>query len=161
MIFHHLRVLGVLCIFSLSQGPSAPAQAEDKLPVEALYVHTLETVHTFDVEVAQTDAQRARGLMHRDYMADMEGMLFIFEASGERYFWMRDTPLSLDIIFAAEDGVIIRIADNTVPFSDKIIPSRGDSRFVLEVLAGTAAKLGIEAGDRLVSASISQAKQGD
>ncbi|WP_417689693.1 DUF192 domain-containing protein [Roseibium sp.] len=135
---------------------STLAQEPIPLPVETLEIVTVETTHTFEVEVASTDAQRARGLMYREEMAEDRGMLFVFDAEGERYFWMKDTPLSLDIIFAAEDGLIVRIADRTTPFSEKIIPSRGDARYVLEVVGGTAERLGFAAGDRLVSPTISK-----
>ncbi|NVK34568.1 MAG: DUF192 domain-containing protein [Rhodobacteraceae bacterium] len=110
--------------------------------------------HTFQVEVARTAPQRAQGLMEREQMDADAGMLFVFEGAGERYFWMKDTPLSLDIIFISESGEIIHIANDTTPRSEKIIPSRGDALYVLEVLAGTAKRLGIRAGDQVASAAM-------
>lgn len=146
-------------VFSLWPLPqTAQAQQSESAKVEnvagklyPLSIHTPETVHPFRVELAQTDVERARGLMQRKEMAPDHGMLFVFEAEGPRYFWMKDTPLSLDIIFVDEAGKIIRIADHTVPFSEKIIPSMGDALYVLEVLAGTCERLGINVGDQLVS----------
>ncbi|MBO0344635.1 DUF192 domain-containing protein [Roseibium sp. CAU 1637] len=133
----------------------ASAQTAERV---ALSIHTPEMVHAFQVEVARTDSERARGLMHREDMAVDQGMLFIFEAAGQRYFWMKDTPLSLDIIFVDEDGEIIRIADHTVPFSENIVPSNGDALYVLELLAGTSEELGITEGDRLVSEAMNVPK---
>ncbi|WP_417668822.1 DUF192 domain-containing protein [Roseibium sp.] len=157
MMLRSLKMLVGLVIILMLSPEMGVAQDAD-LPLETLEVVTVETSHRFEVEVASSDAQRAKGLMYREEMAEDHGMLFVFEAEGERYFWMKDTPLSLDIIFAAEDGLIVRIAERTTPFSEKIIPSRGDARFVLELLGGTAERLGISNGDKLVSPSILEAQ---
>lgn len=129
------------------------------LPQEPLEIITESGTHRFEVEVASTDAQRARGLMERTGLADDYGMLFVFENEGERYFWMKDTPESLDIIFVSGNGMIVRIAERTEPFSEKIIPSRGDARFVLEVKAGTSERLGFGPGDRIMSPTMAAVSQ--
>ncbi len=108
-------------------------------------------VHVFTVEVADNDEERARGLMFRKELPEGRGMLFDFHREQDVAFWMKDTPLSLDIIFIRGDGPIRRIAANTVPFSLDSIPSGGPVRAVLEVIAGTAKKLGIQPGDKVAA----------
>ncbi|MEO9900857.1 MULTISPECIES: DUF192 domain-containing protein [Alphaproteobacteria] len=144
----------LVCLLSFFSSAGSNAQSTVDLPVQDLKVISGAESHAFRVEVANTDVQRAQGLMHREQMDADHGMLFVFDAAGARYFWMKDTPLSLDIIFAAADGRIIRIAERTTPFSEKIIPSRGNARFVLELVGGTSEKLKISTGDRLVSPAI-------
>jgi uncharacterized membrane protein (UPF0127 family) len=78
-------------------------------------------------------------------------MLFDFQRDQDVGFWMQNTYIPLDMIFIKGDGRILRIAENTEPMSTKVIPSGGPVRFVLEVIAGTARKLGIAPGDRVAS----------
>ena len=106
-------------------------------------------VHPFTVELASNDDERARGLMFRKELPEGRGMLFDFDREQPVSFWMHNTLISLDMIFIRGDGRILRIAENTEPFSDRLVPSGGPVRFVLEVVAGTAHKLGITAGDRV------------
>ncbi len=108
-------------------------------------------VHVFSIELAVTDEERSRGLMFRRSVPESYGMLFDFKRDQEVTMWMRNTYVSLDMIFIQSDGRIRRIAENTETESDKIIPSGGQVRAVLEVAAGTARKLGIEAGDRVAT----------
>jgi uncharacterized protein len=118
---------------------------------QTLEIATKTGVHVFSVEVAVTDEERARGLMYRRSVPEFYGMLFDFKRDQEVTMWMRNTYVSLDMIFIQSDGRIRRIAENTETESDKIIPSGGPVRAVLEVVAGTARKLGIEPGDRVAS----------
>ncbi len=120
-------------------------------------LHKLEIVsksgtHTFMVELAKTDAERSRGLMFRKELPEGTGMLFDFDHEQEVGFWMRNTYIPLDMIFIRADGTIRRIAANTEPLSERTVPSGGPARYVLEVIGGTARKLGIEAGDKVTSA---------
>ena len=108
-------------------------------------------VHVFAVELAVTDDERARGLMFRRSVPDGYGMLFDFKQDQDVTMWMKNTFVSLDMIFIRSDGRILRIAENTEPQSERIIPSGGPVRAVLEVVAGTAKKYGIVAGDRVAS----------
>src|SRR5258708_25223600 len=108
-------------------------------------------VHVFSVELAVTDDERSRGLMFRRSVPESYGMLFDFQRDPEVTMWMRNTYVSLAMIFIHSDGRIRRIAESTETESDKIIPSGGQVRAVLEVAAGTARKLGIEAGDRVAT----------
>jgi uncharacterized membrane protein (UPF0127 family) len=106
-------------------------------------------VHAFSVEIAQNDAERAKGLMFRKELLEGKGMLFDFRHEQDVAFWMENTYIPLDMIFIRGDGRILRIAENTVPLSTRIIPSGGPVRAVLEVIGGTSRKLGIAPGDRV------------
>jgi uncharacterized protein len=103
----------------------------------------------FQVEVARNDADRAQGLMYRRSMAADRGMLFDFGRVGPVAMWMQNTYLPLDMLFIRPDGSIARIAANTEPLSTRTIPSGEPVLAVLELNAGTAARLGVKPGDRV------------
>jgi len=105
--------------------------------------------YPFDVEIAETSAQRTQGLQGRQRLAAGRGMLFDFKKPELTAMWMKNTLVSLDMIFIAADGTIIKIARETTPKSLSIIESGGPVLGVLEVPAGTAARLGIKNGDRV------------
>jgi uncharacterized protein len=117
--------------------------------VQPLEIVTKNGVQVFSVEMATTDQEKETGLMYRKELADGKGMLFDFSPEQEVSMWMKNTYISLDMIFIRADGRILRIAENTEPLSTKIISSRGLAKGVLEVIAGTAKKYGIEPGDRV------------
>jgi uncharacterized protein len=118
---------------------------------QTLEIASKTGVHVFSVELAVTEEERERGLMFRRSVPEFTGMLFDFKRDQEVSMWMKNTYVSLDMIFIQSDGRIRRIAENTETESLKIIPSGGPVRAVLEVAAGTARKLGIEPGDRIAS----------
>ncbi len=122
------------------------AQAASIQPLEIV---TKSGVHVFSVEMATTEEEKTTGLMYRKELADGKGMLFDFSPEQEVSMWMKNTYISLDMIFIRADGRILRIAQNTEPMSTKIIPSGGLAKGVLEVIAGTAQKYGIQPGDRV------------
>ena len=124
----------------------APARAAEFQPLEIV---TRNGVQVFSVEMATTDQEKQTGLMYRKELADGKGMLFDFNPEQEVSMWMKNTYVSLDMIFIRSDGRILRIAENTEPLSTKIISSKGPARAVLEVVAGTAQKYGIRPGDRV------------
>jgi uncharacterized protein len=105
--------------------------------------------HTFQAEVARNDADRTQGLMYRRSMPADQGMLFDFGRVEPVSMWMQNTYLSLDMLFIRPNGTIARIAANTEPLSTRTIPSGEPVLAVLELNAGTAARLGIKAGDRV------------
>ena len=117
--------------------------------VQPLEIVTKSGVQVFSVEMATTEQEKETGLMYRRELADGRGMLFDFSPEQEVSMWMKNTYISLDMIFIRADGRILRIAENTEPLSTRIIPSRGLAKGVLEVAAGTAQKYGIAAGDRV------------
>jgi uncharacterized membrane protein (UPF0127 family) len=139
-----LAVLGLL-ILPLP-GPAGTLPAQDLQPLE---IATKSGVHIFGVEMAITPEEQAKGLMFRRELAEKQGMLFDFHREQPTSFWMKNTYVSLDMIFIRADGRILRIAENTVPLSEALVPSGGPVRAVLEVVAGTAKKLGIAPGDRV------------
>lgn len=100
--------------------------------------------HMFSVEIAKTPEAHARGLMFREKVPPGTGMLFIFTPPTEVRFWMKDTPVSLDMIFIRENGSVAGIARDTVPGDTTLISSGEKVRYVLEVAAGQAHKLGID-----------------
>ena len=117
--------------------------------VEPLEILTRSGVHVFEVELAITDDERANGLMFRRDLPQGRGMLFDFKRDQMVAMWMKNTFVSLDMIFIRADGRIAHIAENTTPQSEAIISSRVPVRGVLEVVAGTAKKLGIQPGDKV------------
>lgn len=120
-----------------------------ELPTTSLKVETRTGEHTFTVEVADNDAERAKGLMHRTELGADQGMLFWFPSPRPITMWMKDTPLSLDMIFIKQDGIVHHIAADTVPFSLHLINSEGEVSAVLEVLAGTAKRIDLKPGDKI------------
>jgi uncharacterized membrane protein (UPF0127 family) len=105
--------------------------------------------HIFNVEIARTPTQHARGLMFRESMSPDEGMLFVFDSPREIAMWMKNTLISLDMIFVNAAGKIIRVARDTTPMSEDTIPSGGPSKAVVELNAGTAARISVQAGDQV------------
>ena len=125
-----------------------PAMAQEAT-LEPLEIVTSTGPHSFSVEVMRTDEQRARGLMHRRFMAQDRGMLFDFKREEPVAMWMKNTYLSLDMVFIDKSGKVVNIAENTEPLSERIIPSAGPVLAVLELNAGTARRIGLKPGDRL------------
>ena len=107
-------------------------------------------IHEFTVEVAQSPAQRARGLMFRTRLDPAEGMLFLYSAPQRARMWMKDTPLSLDMLFLAPDGRVLEIAERTEPLSLTTIANADPVLGVLELRGGRCAELGIALGARVL-----------
>jgi hypothetical protein len=125
-----------------------PAAAMSQTPErEELIVETASGEHVFQVEIADEPHERQRGLMFRREMADEHGMLFDHDEDIEASFWMRNTYISLDMIFIEADGTIESIAERTTPLSEKSVRSRGPVRYVLEINGGLSDELGIAPGD--------------
>jgi uncharacterized protein len=101
------------------------------------------------VEVAASQAEQARGLMFRTELGPDEGMLFPRNPPDVASFWMKNTPLPLDIIFIGTDRKVINVAANTVPYSLDSVASQGVAGAVLELRGGRAAELGIAPGTRV------------
>jgi uncharacterized membrane protein (UPF0127 family) len=128
---------------------AATLESPSAVELQPLEIVSKTGVHTFAVEMAVTPEDQARGLMFRRELPEGQGMLFDFQREQPATFWMKNTYVSLDMIFIRADGTIVRIAENTVPLSEALVPSGGPVRAVLEVVAGTARKLGIAPGDRV------------
>lgn len=140
-----LAIVVILGACAQNESKGAP-MSEAGLPIEALTIDAANGPARFNVEIADDDAERARGLMFRQSLADDAGMLFEFQEPEYASFWMRNTVISLDIIFVGVDGRILNIADHTTPFSEAPIAAAGLTRGVLEIRAGRAAELGIRPG---------------
>jgi len=141
-----LRALGaaLLLLAGLVLAPLAEAATFEKLTID-----TRGGPVTFDVEMATTPAERAKGLMYRTELAPTAGMLFDFGVDQPVYMWMKNTYIPLDMVFIRADGRIARIAASTTPLSTATIESGGPVRAVLELAGGTAKARGIVAGDRV------------
>lgn len=118
--------------------------------LQNLEIVTKSGVRSFAVELAVTDAELSRGLMFRTELPEGRGMLFDFKSDQPISMWMKDTPLSLDMIFIRSDGMVVRIAENTRPLSTQTYNSGTPARGVLEVIGGSARKLGVAPGDRVL-----------
>lgn len=131
----------MLLVFALA----APMRA--RCNESRLVVETASGPVEFTAELAITPAEQARGLMFRNTLAERHGMLFDFGKPREVTMWMKNTLISLDMLFIRADGTIHRIAEHTEPLSLDTISSNGDVKAVFEIAGGSAAALGIKAGD--------------
>jgi uncharacterized membrane protein (UPF0127 family) len=102
-----------------------------------------------NVEVAATNAKRELGLMFRRHLDEEAGMIFLFKQPQHLTFWMKNTLIPLDMIFADPDGRIVGIVENAAPLSESIDAVDGESQYVLEVNGGFCKRHGVIAGDRL------------
>lgn len=146
-----LRILAMALwvVLLLSAGTACAQQgAPQTLPQSPLVIETAgQAQHAFTVELADTPQTRAIGLMHRVELAADHGMLFDFGAPRAVSMWMKNTLISLDMLFIQSDGRIANIAAETTPHSLQPQPSRGRVKAVLELPAGTVKALGIAPGD--------------
>ena len=117
------------------------------LKVQPLEVDTVRGAFHFQVEIADTEATRETGLMHRRRMASNRGMLFDFRTPGTVTFWMKDTLIPLDMIFIGADGRIVSITRRAQPMNETLIPSGGVILGVLELKGGRADEIGAAVGD--------------
>ncbi len=116
---------------------------------DSLEIVTSTGRHAFQIEIANNDATRERGLMDRRYMAADHGMLFEFDREAPVAFWMKNTYIPLDMIFIAPSGVVTHIVADAEPLSERVIPSGGPCLAVLELNGGTAASIGLKVGDKV------------
>ncbi|MFN4282112.1 MAG: DUF192 domain-containing protein [Alphaproteobacteria bacterium] len=148
-------VLRFILFAALALAPAlAPPAAAQSAPgllqfkTDKLSIRTADgKTHAFKVELATTPAERAQGLMFRRSLAPDAGMLFDFGRSEPVAMWMENTLIPLDMLFIAADGRVVNIAQRAVPFDRTPIPSKGPVKGVLELPGGTAARLGLKAGD--------------
>lgn len=136
------RVCGLLLVLLAAPVPGAAFSCRD----DVIDIRGPEGASRFTVEIADEPEERRKGLMFREEMAAGHGMLFIFETSGPRAFWMKNTPLPLDLIFLDEEGRVVSVQADAEPFSERSLPSEGDALGVLEINGGLAARYGIGPG---------------
>ena len=147
----------VLMIVILTSTASFAAYAaSDSQSDSMITITTRNAEYVFTIELARTSEEMERGLMFRDRLQSDHGMLFLFPDEREVSFWMKNTLIPLDLIFADASGRIVRIAERAVPLSTELIPSQAPVRAVLEVNGGTAERLHITVGDKLVYPALSR-----
>ena len=144
-----MRLISAALGFLMLALASAAAGTPRGLPVERVVIETQAGPRAFKMEIAADDASRALGLMHRTHLAKDAGMLFDFKTTVMTAFWMKDTPLPLDMLFVRADGTISTVAANAVPYSTAEIASAEPIRAVIEIGGGQARALGIAPGDRI------------
>lgn len=135
---------GGACAFGFGGARAAEAR------LEAVEVVTSRGRARFQVEIAATPAEQAKGLMFRKSLAPDRGMLFTYKRPQPAAFWMKNTLIPLDIIFIQPDGRILSIVRNARPHDETPLPSGGMILGVLEIAGGRAAQLGILPGDRVL-----------
>ena len=111
-------------------------------------------VARFEVELADDDAERAQGLMHRDSMERFSGMLFVYDAPQKVAFWMKNTLISLDILYFTAQGQLLNLHENAVPGDLALLRSSGPVQYVLEINAGLAKTLKLSSDTVLMHASL-------
>jgi uncharacterized membrane protein (UPF0127 family) len=143
-------------------SPLAGAESKDEQQLDRMFSRsTLQIatpdakLHKFDVWVADTDARRMRGLMFVDKLADDEGMLFIYPQQQQISMWMKNTHLSLDMLFVTANGRVHHVVENTTPMSTNTISSNGVVYAVVELKAGSAARMKIRPGAQVIHPAFS------
>lgn len=138
-----MRVGAALLTFCLA----APAAAECR--PDRVEFRGEGTRAAFTVEIVDTVAERARGLMNRESLAAGQGMLFVYEAPGHPQFWMKNTLIPLDMIFIAPDGRVLKVHDQAIPLDLTPVDGGAGVQYVLEIGGGLAKRLGLRAGDEM------------
>lgn len=143
----------VLLVFSLITMTNWSA-AQEPMRLEPddkpLIIQTLNSSSELQVEIADDDEKRMRGLMFRTDLPQNSAMLFVFERPRMITMWMRNTPLPLDMLFLDEQGIVKNIHKNAQPFSESLISSGIEASFVVELHAGDSDRLGIQKGDKVL-----------
>ncbi len=136
-----MRLASLACGAVLWAQPLWAVCADDKVTIVGDFGQA-----TFTVEVADDPQERAQGLMFVEEMATLAGMLFVYERPQSVSFWMKNTLIPLDMIFAGPDGEILRIHENAVPGDLTPIPGGAGVQMVLEINGGLSARLGLQEG---------------
>lgn len=147
-----MRPLYALCMVFFALCGCSQGQSGSHLPLADIAIVSASGTHPFHVEIAANDASRAHGLMERRELAPDAGMLFDYHRAQDVAFWMKNTPLPLDMIFIRADGTIASIVAFATPYSETPIPSVEPVRAVLEINGGRAAELGIKPNDKVLAA---------
>jgi uncharacterized protein len=133
----------LLCALALTQCSHPPKDNQ-------LVIKTAKGEHMYSIEIAESVEERRQGLMGRETLAPKTGMLFVFPALSISPFWMKNTPLSLDIIFISERGTVLQISKDTQPFSETLIHPQEPYRYVLELESGSADTIGLVVNDTII-----------
>lgn len=139
----------LVALLFASDGSAAAKPAAAGPPAVAIVTPQGRQLAVVNVELAQTDGQRAFGLMYRPHLPEDAGMLFIFQKAQHLTFWMKHTEIPLDMIFADASGTIVGIVANAKPYSLRPLSVIGEAQYVLEVNGGFARRHDLANGDRL------------
>ncbi len=151
-VYRRAEVLlaAVLLLWCAAASPGAHGQELGAFPRDRLEIAASGTLHRFQVEIALTPAQREQGLMFRKDIPEGTGMLFVNGEERPVAMWMKNTLVPLDMLFLAADGTIVKIHPEAEPLSTRLIASDAPVKGILELRGGTARKLGIVPGDRIL-----------
>ena len=147
------KACGLLAALLLTTGSTAAQELpplEESFDEAVLVIVAAAACHRFDVYLALDREQQRRGLMFVRDLPERRGMFFVYEADAFLSMWMKNTFISLDILFVRADLTIASIAEDTEPQSLRTISATEPVRYVLELKAGTSRQLGIRPDDRLV-----------
>ncbi len=150
LLFLFFVSLGCIHVVGSSYADTRMQEPQDLEKIVLKVIRSGNSSILFNVEVADSARERAIGMMFRKDVKKQSGMLFLFQDNKERFFWMKNTFVSLDILFLDTRGVIQHIHEHAVPRSVARIPSNGSSVAVLEIGAGEAERLNIDVGDRVI-----------
>ena len=142
-------VAAVAILYFFGNGSSAGQDQNPVGPRSSLSIETSTGVYPYQVEVADTEESRSRGLMFRREMGPNEGMLFVNGEAGVRCFWMHNTFVPLDLVFISDKGRVVSVAHGAKPRSDNRIPAAAPIRFVLELPTPEAQRIGLAVGDNV------------
>ncbi|MCP4185630.1 MAG: DUF192 domain-containing protein [Hyphomicrobiales bacterium] len=120
-----------------------------KLESERVEITTVRGKFPFQIEIADQPQERTIGLMNRSQLDPRGGMLFVFDRPQIIQMWMKNTLISLDMIFVDAKGSVVDVAERTIPHSLAIVASRQNASFVLELAGGMASFIGLQPGDVL------------
>jgi uncharacterized membrane protein (UPF0127 family) len=152
-----------LALFFMAFAPSLRAADQEPMLLavdpQPLVAETGGGSKSFTIEIADSPDERSRGLMFRADMPADRGMLFVFEAERPVAFWMKNTPMPLDLVFIDNAGTVRSVLPGE-PFSEAVISPGMPVRFVLELKAGTAAGNGIRVGDQVRHPAVAAASGG-
>ena len=160
MLFKNLRLYTFLALGCISLGTTS-CKNENKKVIQTevtfkkegkliIYKSNSDSIRTsFDIEIADHDYEIQTGLMYRNSMKINQGMLFIFDDTIERFFFMKNTNIPLDLIFINENKKIVSFQKDAKPFDETSLPSNAPAKYVLEVNAGLVTNLSIAVGDSI------------
>lgn len=140
-------VAAIAILYFFGNGSSASQGDNPVGPRSSLSVETSTGVYPYQVEVADNDESRSRGLMFRRSIEPETGMLFDMGVTRDVAFWMHNTFVPLDIIFISDAGKVVSVTHGAKPQSDARIPSGSPIRFVLEIASPEAKRIGVSVGD--------------
>jgi uncharacterized membrane protein (UPF0127 family) len=141
-----------LCLICCKENKKTIQQTKVSFTKEGeliIYKAADSTKLNIDIEIADTDFDIQTGLMYRDSMENNQGMLFVFENDEERFFYMKNTKIPLDLVYINSNKKVVSFQKNTKPFDESSLPSDAPAKYVLEINAGLVDLLSISVGDSL------------